>query len=110
MAGRGVRGGGHAWQGGCVVRGACMAGGSCLAVGVCMHGRGRVWQGGHAWVGGRHVWHARSLPSRYYGYGITVNERAVHILLECIPVLTCTTESLRTCFLGWGLFLLVPRC
>ena len=40
MAGRGVRGGAHAWPGGHVWpgRGVCMVGG--------MHGQGRAWQGG----------------------------------------------------------------
>ena len=61
-------GGGHAWQGGVCGRGMCMAGGHAWC--------GHVWKGG---VCGRgHVWQILR---------DTVNERAVHILLECILVL-----------------------
>ena len=56
----GLHGGGCAWQG------ACVAGG--------VHGGGHVWWGGH-------VWHACPPPKILRD---TVNERAVHILLECI--------------------------
>ena len=68
--------GGHAWWGVCMAggmhgRGVRVAGG--------MHGRRCVW-----WVGmrGGGVCMADTTT-----YGDTVNERAVHILLECILVL-----------------------
>ena len=54
--------GGHACQGGLHVGGTCMPGG--------IHGRGACVAGGHVWQILRD----------------TVNERAVHILLECILV------------------------
>ena len=72
----GVCGGGCAWQG-CVWPGhawqrVCMAGGRYgKECGGGMHGRGRVWQ---------------ILRD-------TVNDRAVRILLECIPV---------SCIVGYG--------
>ena len=53
--------GGHAWQGG-MHGGGVHGRGACVVVGTCMAG------GGHAWQILRD----------------TVNERAVHILLECI--------------------------
>ena len=62
--GRGVRG---TWRGGaCVAGGAYMAGGACVTGGVC--GRGGV-----------------CMPQQILRD--MVNERAVHILLECILVL-----------------------
>ena len=77
--------GGHVWQGACMAggvhgKGACMARGrawqggmhrrGCVAGG--MHGRGCAW-----WGGACMPW---QIPRD------TVNERAVHILLECILV------------------------
>ena len=56
------RGGGHAWQGTCVMWG--------------VHGRGHAWQGGG--VRGRRGVHGEGRD--------TFNERAVRILLECILV------------------------
>ena len=41
--------------------------------------------GGHAWQGGVHAKHAPPSPAWYYEIR-SVNERAVHILLECILV------------------------
>ena len=79
-----VCGRGHAWQGVCMAgKGACIAGGvhgrgACIAGGV--HGRGHVWQGGMHSGGGGHVWQILR---------DTVNEQAVHILLECILVYHC---------------------
>ena len=89
----GMRGcsGGHMWLllgvcawllwGACVVApwGACIVaqgGHVWLLLGVC------AWllQGGHAWLLGGHMWDMTR-------YGDTVNEQAVHILLECILVL-----------------------
>ena len=67
----GMCGGGHAWQRGHVWQGACMAEGG-------MHGEG-VYLVGVCMVGG-HAWQILR---------DTVNERAVHILLECILVLVC---------------------
>ena len=74
--------GGHAWQGGVHGRGACMAGGvhggggEMHGGGVCGKGAcmaGGMHGGGGMCGGGGHAWH-------------TVNERAVHFLLECILV------------------------
>ena len=104
--------GGHVWQGcvcgrGCAwweacIWGACMAGGgTCMAgghawQGACMawhmHGRGHVWWG--AWMAGGCVWQGMSAWQGACMAGGHVwqilqdmlNERAVHILLECILV------------------------
>ena len=79
--------------GACVAapRGACMVarGGVCVVAlggcgccqGVrCCSGGCVVALGGHAWLlQGGHVWDTTR-------YGDTINERAVHILLECILV------------------------
>ena len=88
--------GGHAWQG-CVWQGVCMAGGMC--------GRGAYMAGGHAWWRG-HVWQGACMVGGMHSSGRgacvaggvcmmlghvwqilrdMVNERAVRILLECIP-------------------------
>ena len=68
--------GGRAWQGvGCMAGGACVAG-ACVAKGV--HG------GGACVVGGGCAW---QIPRD------TVNERAVHILLECIHVLVLNEKK-----------------
>ena len=121
MAGGGdVCGGGHAWQGACMVgvvcgRGPCVVGeGTLVAGGMC--GRGCVWYrgcitGGHVWQGvcmaggmhgtGEHVWQGGMHGMGAWREGVcgmhvpppqqilrdTVNERAVHILLECILVI-----------------------
>ena len=66
----GMHGRGHAWQRGMHGRGACMVGGMCGSGGVC------VWWG--ACVAGGCAWQILR---------DTVNERAVHILLECILVM-----------------------
>ena len=60
----GMHGGGHVWQGMCVVGG--------------MHGRGACMVGA-----GEHAWQILR---------DTVNERAVRILLECILVYRCNTS------------------
>ena len=72
----------HAWQWGVGGRGACMAG-TCMTRGACMAGGAWCWacvaEGGSmagGMCGREHAWH-------------TVNERAVHILLECILVNFC---------------------
>ena len=62
-----VCGGGHAWQGGMHGGRACMVSDMC--------GRGHVWQGG------MHGMHAP-----WQILWDMVNERVVHILLECILV------------------------
>ena len=73
--------GGHAWQGGCV-----WWGGHVWQGGV--HGRGHALQGVHAWQGagmtGGHAWQILR---------DTVNEWAIHILLECILVVTDTEST-----------------
>ena len=76
--------GGHAWP-----RGACQGGmhgmGACMAGGVC--GEGHVWQGGHACWGC--AWQGVCMAGGGHAWQIlqdTVNEQAVHILLECILV------------------------
>ena len=71
-------GGGRAWQ-----RGMRGSGGSQLCVAEGMHGRerGACMGWGHAWQGGVHGTHAPRQILRD-----TVNERVVHILLECILV------------------------
>ena len=101
MCGWGVHGwgacvaGGHAWEG---WRGACMARGhACLGGGACVAG-GHAWWGacmvracveggvrgrGHAWQG---VCVTRMPPGQILRLGLTVNERAVHMVLECILV------------------------
>ena len=78
--GRGVHGGGHPWQGD-AWQGACMVG---------------AWQRwGHAWqrgvCGRRRVWQILR---------DTVNERAIHILLECILVsdILCKLNIIKTVF------------
>ena len=63
-----MRGRGCAWQG-VYMAGAMHGMRACVEGG--MHGRGCLWQG--VYMAGGHAWH-------------TVNERAVHILLECILV------------------------
>ena len=109
------RGGGHAWQGACVVWGDCMAGGmhgggcawraACVAKrGMCgvggLHGRGHAWQGvcmaggmrGRVCVAGGMcggVWGGRGMCGR--GGGCAWQERrplqwTVRILLERILV------------------------
>ena len=66
VRGRGcVRCWGHAWWG-CALAGVCVVLGACMVGGMC--GRGHAWQG-TCMTGG-------------------VNERAVHILLEYILVIT----------------------
>ena len=89
---RGRRGGacvvgGHAWGGMCS-RGACM--GWHVWQGACMVGgmRGRGHSGGHAWGG----WGVRGRGAcvPWQISWDTVNERAVRILLECIPVFSCS--------------------
>ena len=82
MAG-GMHGGGFAHGGG----GACMAGDMC--------GRGCAWQGD---MHGRGACMACVAPQKILWD--TVNERAVHILLECILVLKMQTQSINTitCF------------
>ena len=90
-----VGGGGHVWQGTCVVGGhVCQGGmrgrGTCVAGG--MHGvGGHAWQGEYAWqgafmAGGMRGMHACRPPTDTTKYGDTVNEQAVRILLECILV------------------------
>ena len=94
----------HVWQGACMVGvGVCMVGRGVHGRGVCMvrgiHGGGHVWQGGMhgrrcAWQGvcmaGGHVWWQVCVPCmpprQILWLRHTVNERAVHILLECILV------------------------
>ena len=102
--------GGHPWQGGVHGRGACMAGWTCMAEGACMaggvHGRGACMEGvcvvGHGGWGvcmaGEHAWQGacvvRGMPGGVHAcppadtmrYSDAVNEWAVCILLECIPV------------------------
>ena len=93
---------GHLWQRACVTGGVCGTGG-CIAGGHVwqgvVHGRGCAWQGacmakgGHVWQGGMHGMGA--WPEGMCGMHVppqqilhdTVNERAVHILLECILVI-----------------------
>ena len=89
---------GHAWQGGMHGRGACMVGGMhgrgvCMAGGAWqggMHGKGGMCSGGGhcgrgaCMVGGMHGMH--TAPQQILQD--TVNERVVHILLECILVFT----------------------
>ena len=79
----------HVWQG------LCMAGGHAWQGG--MHGRGHAWQGcvcgrGCACQGG-HAWQI---------LGDTVNERAIHILLECI--LVCYVIRIMYLFKEYHLF------
>ena len=74
---------GRAWQGACMV-GGYVAGGCAWQGG--MHGRGVHVVGGHAWQAGGHACHARP-PPQILWLRHTVNERAVHILLECILIL-----------------------
>ena len=83
--------GGHAWlfRGGCMVapRGACMVapGGGCG----CCQGACVVAARGHAWLLlGGHAWDMMR-------YRDTINEWAVHILLECILVIN--TKNIRRC-------------
>ena len=83
--------GGHAWLlgGACVVAGGwgvtcvvALGGRVWLLWGACVVAPGGVhaWSRGHAWLlPGGHAWDKMR-------YGATVNERAVHILLECILV------------------------
>ena len=82
--------GGHAWQGTCLARGCAWKGG--------MHCRGHAWQGGmcgrgHEWQGGMSgggtcmaggAWWGACMPQQILWD--TVNEWAIHILLECILV------------------------
>ena len=78
--------GGKHGRGACVARVVCVSWGACMAGGV--HGRGACMAGGHAWKGACMVGgvHGRGgLHGRYYE--LTVNERAVRILLECILVI-----------------------
>ena len=81
--------GGHAWllQGACVVApgGCVVARGACMvAWGACM-----VAPDGYAWLlWGGHAWDTLR-------YRDTVNERVVHILLECILVLAIFSQKLR---------------
>ena len=78
----------HVWQRGCVYqggvhgRGACVAGGHAWQGRRGVHGRGHAWQG--VCMGGGHVWQG------WHTWQILrdkVNERLVHILLECILVM-----------------------
>ena len=72
--------GGHAWllggmhgcQGVCGCWGVCMVKGACIVKGAYMAKGGVHGEGGHVWDMMR--------------YRDTINERAVHILLECILV------------------------
>ena len=63
---------GHAW----------LPGGCAWLLGVCVvAGGGMCGCGGHVWLGGMHGWGGVHRMRRD-----TVNERAVHILMECIFV------------------------
>ena len=88
---------GHVWLwGACmVVRGACMVARGCAwLLGACVVARGCAWL-----LGGMHDCQRACVVARGHvwllGGGMhriqqdTVNERAVHILLECILVVTC---------------------
>ena len=91
MAKGGMRGEG----GMCVAKVACMAKGTCMAKGgMCSKG-GKLGEERLAWQNGMHgrgvhgsgVHATHALPpANTMRYGDTVNERAVHILLECILV------------------------
>ena len=85
MAG-GMCGKGHAWQGvgGVHGRGACIAGGGG------MHGRGCAWQVGCAWQD----------CAAWQILRDVVNERVVHILLECILVFRSVSTEPRMRQLG----------
>ena len=86
-------GGVHGWGGTCVVGGghAWLPGGMHGCRGACVVARGgHVWLwgacmvvGGHAWLPGGHAW---LLGGMCRIRRDTVNERVVHILLECILV------------------------
>ena len=90
MAG-GMCGKGHAWQGveGVHGRGACMVG-ACIAGGGGMHGRGCAWQVGCAWQD----------CAAWQILRDVVNERVVHILLECILVFRSVSTEPRMRQLG----------
>ena len=80
---------GHAWQlGG--MHGSQEGHAGQPGGGACWAARGHVWQpGGACMAAGGHAW----LPWVVRGiWWDTVNEQAVHILLECILVLKCFTE------------------
>ena len=82
---------GHVWQGG-VHGGGCGGWGACM-VGV---GWGHTLQGGVCGRGGGHVWQGvacMACPQQILQD--TVNERTVHILLECILVVLIITSSDR---------------
>ena len=82
MYGRGVCvAGRQAWQGRHAWQGVCMTGGMC---GRWVCGRGGMLGRGACMAGGVHGMHAP--PADTITYGDMVNERAVHILLECILV------------------------
>ena len=93
--------GGHAWLGVCVWWECMHAGGMCG--GGYMRGGGHVWQGERACMVGSmhgrgHAWHTRSPPP--YHKIQSVNEQAVHILLECILVFkSCENKvlALKVC-------------
>ena len=99
----GCQGGGQAWMPGgmhgcrgdvcCVVAGGCV-----VARGVCVVAGGYAWlPGGHVWLpGGMHRCWGACMVARECAWLLggmrrirrdTVNERAVRILLECIPVM-----------------------
>ena len=66
---------GCTWQGACIAGGGMHGRGACMAGGMC--GRGHAWQGC-----------VRGMP-HWQILRDMVNERAVHILLECILVCNC---------------------
>ena len=102
--------GGHVWrgdmQGGMHARGVCMVGGHAWQGGG-MHGReGACMAGGHVWQGGMRggcAWQGVCMagvacmtcmpPGMILRLRHTVNERTVHILLECILVHINSTSN-----------------